>query len=197
VRHIFISLLAALAAGSIQAGLPIVTVCRTTEPCDVHGTLVLRDGSETLEIAVQRGKATLDDDVDRPWEAELRAPGFWMPKQRLAPTLEVWRTGTLRGRFIPAATDQPLPSSFQLVLESPPHPTQHGPIARGTTVDCAVAENGAWSCEVPAMALDVIVRARTFTPHYKWDVTVKPAAVTDLGTLGSIVPTGPMRVLEA
>ncbi|HEX6088348.1 MAG TPA: carboxypeptidase-like regulatory domain-containing protein [Thermoanaerobaculia bacterium] len=181
-----------LTAVADPAGVRVTAVCRNAQSCPVEGTLLVRDPADPaseVRVPMTGGTATVTGLTDRPRELTLSAPGYWMPRQTLAPrggeasyTIDVWRTTPLRGRFAVAAADGEMPKTFQLVVETPPG-TQSGTIARGTRIDCVVAEDGTWSCDVPATKLDVVVRAKTYTPHYKWDVELKPDAPATLGTL--------------
>ncbi|MBV9492825.1 MAG: carboxypeptidase regulatory-like domain-containing protein, partial [Acidobacteria bacterium] len=75
-----------------------------------------------------------------------------------------------------------LPKTFALAMESPPG--SKGPtIDRDTRLDCPVSADGSWTCTVPATKLDLVVRAKGFTPQYNWDVAVAPGSVTNFGTM--------------
>ena len=174
------------------AGVRVVAVCRNAESCPVEGTLIVSDPADPafeVRVPIAGGTAGIAGSMDRQREITLSAPGYWMPRQTLAPhdadasvSLDVWRTTPLRGRFVVAAADGEMPRSFQIVVESPPG-KRSAAIARDTRIDCAVQEDGAWSCDVPATTLDVTLRAKTFTPHYKWDVELRPDAPATLGSI--------------
>lgn len=146
--------------------------------------LVLRsvaDGSEQ-HIPLVNGVAPLGDRKPSEWDIELQADGYWMPRRRLAEKIDVWRTSTVQGRFVLAEKTDALPKTFALAVESPPG--SKGPtIDRDTRLDCPVKADGAWTCTVPATKLDLVVRAKGFTPHYKWDVAIASGAITSLGTM--------------
>lgn len=73
------------------------------------------------------------------------------------------------------------PETITLAIESPPQPAIAPAIARGTKFSCPVGDRGRWSCFLPAAKLDLILRSTGMTPHYRWDVDVKPHVKTDLG----------------
>jgi hypothetical protein len=181
-----------LTAATDPAGVHIVAICRNAENCPVEGMLIVRDPADPaseVRVPIAGGTARIAGWTDRQREVALSAPGYWMPRQTLASpgadasyTIDVWRTTPLRGRFVVGATDGEMPKTFQLVVESVPG--KQGPtIARDTRIDCAVENDGAWSCDVPATTLDVALRAKTFTPHYKWDVALTPDAPATLGSI--------------
>lgn len=122
------------------------------------------------------------------WEGALQADGYWMPRRRIAAsaangvvTIDVWRTAPVQGKFVLAAKNDALPKTFALAVESPPG--SKGPtVGPDTRFDCPVGADGSWSCSVPAAKLDLVLRAKGFTPQYKWDVAVARDAATNLGT---------------
>lgn len=59
-------------------------------------------------------------------------------------------------------------------------------------VSCPVADNASWSCELPAAALDLVLTAEGFVPHYGWGVPFKagedrPFGVVELKRGASVV----------
>lgn len=166
-----------------------VVRCANVERCAVDGslrlTMVAEPGTEVV--------ATLRDSVaslTQPlragaWDVELKADGYWMPRQTLSGPdvgehqLVVWRTTPVRGRFTVAGKRDELPRVFELVVESPPDVS--GTKIAKAAIECAAAADGTWQCSLPATRLDVVLRAKSFTPHYKWDVRLSPSAPHRLG----------------
>jgi hypothetical protein len=169
----------------------IVTVCHDSARCAVDGVLVLRplSGGPIQTLALAEGVATFAPEREGEWEAELDAPEYWMPRGPLpAPDsdgvrrLTVWRSATLTGKFVLESRGEAMPTTFRVVFESVLGAA--GPaIGKETTVDCPVGGDGTWRCKVPAARIDAVLRAKTFTPHYKLDLKPKPAETLDLGTV--------------
>lgn len=154
------------------------------------GTLILHslDNAAEQRVPMSGGVVRLGRLPAGQWEGDLQADGYWMPRRRIAApdangvvTIDVWRTAPVQGKFVLAAKNDALPKAFALVVESPPG--SKGPtIGRDTIFDCPVGADGSWSCAVPAAKLDLVLRAKGFTPQYKWEVAVAPDVATNLGT---------------
>jgi hypothetical protein len=178
-----------LHAEDLQQGqLRIAAKCQNSSPCNVSGTLtVTADGHETKTVPISAGVAKITGkkkDVD----IDLSAPGYWMPKQHLvisrdvALTIPVWRTTQLRGSFDVAPPAKEIPKQFAIRIETAPG--LKGPaIAHGTTLECTTHEDHSWSCDVPAATVDVVIRAKGFTPQYAWNLNLQPGIARDLGRI--------------
>jgi hypothetical protein len=170
----------------------ILATCVSASDCKVAGTLVLRGPGTSAEqrVPIVNGMAQLNiGQMDAAaWQATLEADGYWMPPQPLVAAaggswrVNVWRTTLLRGRFAVPSSAKELPTAFTLSLEAPPGITGTT-VPRGSSIGCSVAPDGSWACPVPATPLDVVIRAKTFTPHYEWDLKLKPGAETNLGKI--------------
>jgi len=174
------------------APIPIVTPCANSEACAVEGTLRLMsttDASRTLEVPISKGRATVTQPIDSSWDVELRSDHYWTPRQALPARgadgtirIPVWRSGVVTGRFTLAKAGAELPTSFRLSVASPPG--QRGvTLPDGSAVECPIAADGLWRCSVPAGAVDAVLRVKGFTPHYKWDLAVKPDPPLSFGTV--------------
>lgn len=154
----------ALAAVSAAAAPRPLTTCANGPDCRVNGTLVLRNGNAVKEVAIVGGAADVGADVAN-WQATLDARGFWMPQQTLDPQrpLRVWKTAPLRGRFA-LAERKTMPKAATVFADLPG--------ITGASFTCPVGADGAWSCDVPVETLDLVVRVKTFTPHYLFGVKV-------------------------
>jgi len=161
VRCAFVVAFAAVSA--VAAPRPLAT-CANAPACRVTGTLVLRSGNAVRTVAVNGGAADVGADVAN-CQATLDAPGFWMPQQPFDPErpLRVWKTAPLRGRFALAEKDA-MPKTVTVSADLPG--------VTGASFACPVAADGAWSCAVPATTLDLVLRAKTFTPHYLFNAKV-------------------------
>lgn len=166
-------------------------VCQNADRCVTKGVVVLRAGHESSSPPVRI--AVIDDVAELPstvraatWEVALSSEGSWMPAQRIAltpraPELKVWRTAAVRGRFAQGSPGGDLPKTFKLAIGSPPG--ARAALPGETALDCPVAADGTWSCNVPAVPVDLVVRAKGFVPHYRWDVSVLADRGASVGTL--------------
>lgn len=174
------------------AGFSVKAVCPPLSSCDVDGTIVMRSvATPTIEhrAAMQHGVAEVATDAVADWELELTSATHWAAPQRLllqqgTHALRVWPAARLSGRFVKERKDDEMPQAFQLRIQAPPNPSL---IAEdripSTTLTCPIAPDGAWRCAVPSVALDLTLRAKSFTPHYRWDVSPKPDSTHDVGLL--------------
>ena len=168
-----------------------VVRCANVERCAVDGSVRLRMVAEPrteVVAALRNSVATVEQPLTSgAWEVELKADGFWMPAQTVTGSnagehqLVVWRTTPVRGRFTIADKRDQLPKAFEIVVESPPDAS--GTKLAKATIDCPVATDGSWQCSLPAAPLDLVLRAKSFTPHYRWDVRLLPSAPHELGVV--------------
>ncbi|MEA2570471.1 MAG: hypothetical protein QOI24_2472 [Acidobacteriota bacterium] len=160
----------------------------------ITGKIVLRsatDESVAHEVPLAGNGASPAEAPGTAWNVRLISPGWWTPETYVvfpaadtseARQVRAWRTGIVSGTLKSGERDLTLPSSIKLVVESPPQPSRPPEIARGTSFDCAVNTEGKWSCEIPATALDLVLRHKGFTPHYRWGVAVSAAKPLNIGT---------------
>lgn len=179
----FLALSFSSSAEELPAARRIVLSCVSAPVCAASGTLLIRPAGEgePTSVPVCNGLADLPGGVASTSTLELDAHGYWMPPQPLpAPgdqgstVLRVWRTAPVRGRFKLQDAKDELPKTFNLVFDSPPLAAPA--IPSGSSIECPVAPDGSWTCQAPATTLDLILRAKGFTPHYQWDVKVLPNA---------------------
>lgn len=117
---------------------------------------------------------------------ELTSAAHWAAPQVVdvvdgTHTLRVWPAARVSGRFVIEAAKDEVPSTFQLRMETPPGATT--PPIPTTTSQCAISDDGSWSCVVPRVKLDLVLRANGFIPHYRWDITPTGSPTHDLGRL--------------
>lgn len=187
VPRIFLSVLVVTPAAAADSSARIVVQCVDGGECPVQGTLKLTspaDPSRSVNARVQNGVVLLDAPLAG-WTAELEGAGFWMPPQIVTgadtQSLTAWRTTIARGRFVVAREDGDMPSAFQLAIES--LPGARGATIGGARIECPVATDGSWSCAVPATSVDVVLRAKTFTPQYRWAVALSAAQPYEFGRI--------------
>lgn len=124
------------------------------------------------------------------WEVAADLPGFWVRRQNLVAgrggersrlELQLWPLGTISGRVEVRQKDLERPRKVTVETMAVPAFLQRPPVPPGI-LDCPVDEQGNWSCSVPAAKFDLAIGAEGFTPHYPWEVEVKPAKTLSLGT---------------
>lgn len=145
---------------------------------------VSRKGAENRSYSANLpGKVTISPGAGD-WLISVDAPGYWHEPLYLsseAPrsprSVLLWRTGQVQGRLIPPS-GQAMPTEVTLNFRaSPAVRKSSGP--SGELV-APVEKDGRWTCQLPALALDVHVRARSYLTHFFWDVEVSPAVARDL-----------------
>jgi len=124
------------------------------------------------------------------WRAELKADGFWSPGTVIAPrpgtertTIEIpiWRASHIVGELRPPKGDE-IPERVSLRFWSPPTGTEGEALGEQTT-RCPVDSEGGFACTVPAVKLDLAVRAAGFISRYFWGLTPPPGGNLGLGIL--------------
>ncbi|MCU1229031.1 MAG: hypothetical protein JWO97_1915, partial [Acidobacteria bacterium] len=122
------------------------------------------------------------------WEVVVANDGWWSPTDdvtmpaagtQIEHEIPLWRTGRISGRV--AVADDKLPSTITWMVDSPPRRKKEPEIRRGTEFTCPVDADGKWVCSLPATLLDLTLRAKGFTPHYRWDVAIAVNENLDLG----------------
>jgi hypothetical protein len=124
------------------------------------------------------------------WQVTVANDGWWSPTEEVtipaAGTqsehgIPLWRTGRVSGSVAVADANDKLPSTISWMVDSPPQPKKEPEIRRGTEFICPVDAAGKWVCSLPATLLDLTLRAKGFTPHYRWDVAIASNKNFDLG----------------
>lgn len=114
--------------------------------------------------------AVVDVALDRTaeWRLQTQSERCWTPEVVLQPggsvvTVPVWPKRLLRGRMVlPRGTGSP---AFAEARISSPG------VAEGV-IRCPIAD-GRFTCEAPAVPLDVRLSVDGFAPHYLWDVAAE------------------------
>lgn len=119
------------------------------------------------------------------WDIAVSSPGHWAPVERVEVNagdrelrLRLWLGATLSGALSFPQGDKS-PAEVTLVFSSAPGVDESRAVDKVSTV-CPV-NNGIWRCDVPAIPLDVQVRAKDCIPHYVWDLNVTPGREFSLG----------------
>ncbi|HEX7830153.1 MAG TPA: carboxypeptidase-like regulatory domain-containing protein [Thermoanaerobaculia bacterium] len=155
---------------------------------DGEGNVVPVDGeliASDVVVVVKGGHAEVAIPDGGAIDVQLRSAGWWALPATVSATgaqIRVWRTGTVIGHAV-ASKGVELPAALVASIEVPPQPLQSPPIPRGTKFECPVAKDGTFACELPAETLDLVLRSKGMTPHYRWGVAIKPGEKADLGSL--------------
>ncbi|HWS72005.1 MAG TPA: hypothetical protein VN605_07815, partial [Thermoanaerobaculia bacterium] len=118
------------------------------------------------------------------WELSLTAPGFWSQPSTIrvasdttVATLTLFPAATLRGEI---ATTAKTPRS--LTIHFQPTPADSPTTLPASSVECPITGKR-WTCEVPAGALDLAIRAPGFVSIYRWNQRLTSTEAHDLGAL--------------
>jgi len=127
------------------------------------------------------------------WQVQAQAPGYWSEGAEVAvggqapvtARLTLWPAASLHGEIL-TAQGNPLPRDLEVRLSAVPAPAseravpQPEPSPSRAELRCRIDE-GAWTCLGPAGLFDVQLSAAGYAPRYAWEVSLPPAASTDLG----------------
>jgi len=134
------------------------------------------------------------------WSCEVRAEGFWAPprvvtvREGQAPIrLGLWEVGTLSARLLLADPTTVMPEQVSLRFrEALPAAPAQGPPHRGAperrpridehTIACPVVD-ATVRCALPALVLDLRLRATGFISHFLWGRSLEAGKILDLGAL--------------
>ncbi|MEM7586564.1 MAG: carboxypeptidase-like regulatory domain-containing protein [Acidobacteriota bacterium] len=157
---------------------------------EVHWESISRkseDGSpDQLNASVEApGSLRLDLEPGSVWQATITSESLWAARkiftaerEPTVETLELWPMTRLRGR-VEVEGGEAMPPALEARFESPPESPAE--LAR-TAVECPIVE-GRFECAVPALRLDLRLRARSYLSHYLWDAQLQAAAPYDVGKI--------------
>lgn len=118
------------------------------------------------------------------WELAPTVPGFWSQPSTIrvagdtAATLTLFPAATIRGTVVSAEKPPRL-----LTIYFQPAPAEHAEaILPFSSVECPISGKR-WTCEVPAGALDLAIRAPGYVSIYRWNEPLSHTAPRDLGAL--------------
>ena len=174
---------------TVAVGLLLAQTLSVRFDRPIAGALVLRSAEERGEVSVpiENGLANGELPMGSRWISELRARGWWAPSEVIrvdGSELErrVWKTGAVRGTVkVPEGKRQPLRLTID-VADPPAQPSKLD-LPRNTRIDCPIASDGTWNCDVPAGVVDLVLRTPGFVPEYRWGMRVRDAAPLQLGTI--------------
>jgi Carboxypeptidase regulatory-like domain len=151
----------------------------------LEGTLVLRPVGGKPESALRmavHGPAPVAVEITpgAPWELLAEISGLWAPRRVLpagTPGMEMlhrlplWPVAKASGT-VKVEKGESRPRDLKLEIRAAGNRTTLRDVP-ASQVSCPVADNASWSCELPAAALDVVLSAEGFIPHYLWGVPFK------------------------
>ena len=130
------------------------------------------------------------------WRVEVQSKVYWAaPVAVLAgpdtppPPVELYLAGELTGRLsaLPrGAGPSLLPPELEVSFQPVDPVSRLVPGPEGTS-RCPLAEDGRWTCQLPAGTYDLRLHAEGFASTFRWQVRVAAGGSEDLGTL-PIVP---------
>lgn len=188
---LILCLLAGPAASGEARFQAVVSVAgHASDASKIECTLRATSGESTKEWALQAPwRGELDLPRDRSWKLQIKAPGYWAQSLALEAgvALEPVELLLLPAGIVSGKLRVPengfLPAALMLKLSAPP-PRQgekRSPIP-ATDLSCPIVDQ-AFSCTLPAGALDLKLQVGNYTPHYFWTAEITAGKPTDLGTL--------------
>ena len=140
--------------------------------------VVLTCCSQAMTVALPPGTA---------WEVIPKLEGAWaarrvvvIPAAPLRISLPAFPAATLMGRFEKPAGSQ-LPQGFTISMVDVMALAHGSPSEE--EIDCPIAIDGRWSCEVPSGTRDLLLRVGGFVPLQKWGLSTGMNEKRDLGVL--------------
>jgi hypothetical protein len=133
------------------------------------------------------GTLALQTPMGVPLEAWVEMAGWWSPRRLFVPgkeegplTVAVFPSGFVSGA-VAVAKGEEIPKSIEVRFD-PAADTGPDPPFPGDSLNCPVRE-GRFECALPAVALDLRLRARGFVSHYLWSRKILRGRNLDLGKL--------------
>lgn len=184
--------------------VPVVIAVADEGPADdapaaIEVRLRCIDGAEAeaptlLHQLPSSGEATLELSAGSIWEAAAVAPNRWAAPLTIdtrrdhALHLTLYPAATVSGRIVipPAEGAAPYsPQALELTLASTPRRAGAAAALKisKTTIPCPLAEEGAFTCTLPAATLDLQLRAPGFVPHYLWGLVLQAGDTRRLGAI--------------
>lgn len=157
--------------------VPLRLIARNSPAPPRMATLELRSvsesGAEPKSITLADGAAEAVLPAGSVWQASVAADGWWSSTATVtageqASTIDVWKTAEVRGR-VSVEHGAEMPEALNAVVEVPPYGPRVAEIPRGSTFRCPIQE-GVFRCALPIATVDLALRAKGFTPHYRWSV---------------------------
>ncbi len=121
-------------------------------------------------IETAEGPAAPEDAGEGADEAAEIVPVFEAPMYR-----SVTATGRLLG-------PDPLAGELQILLgDAAPDEVDARFSVQGVTIECPVADDGSWSCEVPSTVVHLVFWRPGYAPEYRWDTALSGRRRIELG----------------
>jgi hypothetical protein len=142
--------------------------------------------SASSVIEVVDGRGALSVAIGSEWDVSSGDDAFWMAPRRITAAegtivaLVLWPTARIKGRLV-VPEGEKKPDTVSFVVET--LPAQTADIPRGTKFECPADTSGGFLCTLPAAARHVVLRIPAMTPHYFWEIGLKPGQTRDLGNI--------------
>lgn len=159
--------------------VPLRLIARNSPAPPGTATLELRSvsepGAEAKSITLTNGSGEAVLPAGSVWQASVAAEGWWgstatVTAGEQASTIDLWKTTEVHGR-VSVERGAEMPEALNAVVEVPPYGPRAAEVPRGSTFRCTI-EDGLFRCAIPIATLDLALRAKGFTPHYRWNVDV-------------------------
>ncbi len=144
------------------------------------GDLTPRRHNASAEVP---GSLVLDLESRSVWQLSITSEQFWAAPEIVSvgdgpsvARLEVWPITQVTGEVAVERTEE-IPAEIDIRFESPPDTSPK--IARAS-ITCPI-ENRRYRCALPALRLDLRLRAKGFISHYFWGARLRPGAPIQLG----------------
>jgi hypothetical protein len=181
----------ALLGSSLQVFVKVVGGHESASPLEGSlkvtplGKLPKGWSEKVLEFKIQAPGRKILDVPQMAWEVSVEVPGHWAPPRVVAPTSEtvtitLWPTGTLTGT-VETTGNEDMPTELAVRFAPSPGTKPEGLISQ-TTLVCPIKEKR-WVCDLPAVDLDLRLRATSFVSHFRWGVAVAAGKRRDLGKI--------------
>jgi hypothetical protein len=184
----FVAATAALTTAPVPVRLELIRKASSLPP--ISGTLTFTPGlgpGVPITIPCCDGDLTVALPANSAWELQPHLHGAWAARQMIvvgktatSETLPLWPLAQVRGR-LQAEKGIQLPSS--LALELLDLPTRKSGIPPGNVIDCGVEPGGTFACDVPALAVDLLIHVDGFVPLQVWGCDLAVVKMRDLGPL--------------
>ncbi len=129
------------------------------------------------------GSLVLDLEPRSVWQVSITSEDFWtaakiltVPDRTATERLTLWPIARVVGEIEVERTEA-IPTEIDIRFESPPDASHK--VAR-SSVTCPINDRR-YTCALPALRLDLRLRARGFISHYYWDAKLQPKIDFKLG----------------
>lgn len=143
------------------------------------------DPSVSRSVTLVGGRAEVTVPAGSEWDARSSNTAYAIAKTRITAAdgtvvkIDHWPAATVKGRLVAPENG----SIEEVTLDVAALEGQESSVPRGTKFLCDRAQDGAFTCAVPAAARHFVLRVPEMVPHYLWDLGLTPGAARSLGTM--------------